>query len=44
MYASLGLSGTEAFGQPMRFAGGTFSPGSLIDSEYKFDSYRLTYR
>ena len=44
VYAPLGFSGTGAFGQPVRFAGSTFTPGSPIDSEYKFDSYRLTYR
>ena len=28
----------------MRFAGGTFAQGVPVDSEYKFDSYRLAYR
>lgn len=44
VYAPLGFSGTGSFGVPVRFAGGTFAPGLPVDSEYKFDSYRLTYR
>lgn len=44
VYAPLGFSGTGSFGFPVRFAGGTFAPGLPVDSEYKFDSYRLTYR
>ncbi|MDR4472326.1 MAG: hypothetical protein MRJ92_06650 [Nitrospira sp.] len=44
VYAPLGFSGTGSFGVPVRFAGGTFAPGVPVDSEYKFDSYRLTYR
>jgi hypothetical protein len=44
VYAPLGFSGSGTFGAPVRFAGGAFAAGSLVDSEYKFDSYRLTYR
>ncbi len=44
VYAPLGFSGTGSFGSPVRFAGGVFAPGIPVDSEYKFDSYRLTYR
>jgi len=44
VYTPLGFSGTGSFGVPVRFAGGTFAPGVPVDSEYKFDSYRLTYR
>jgi hypothetical protein len=28
----------------VRFAGSTFAPGTATDSDYRFDSYRLTYR
>jgi hypothetical protein len=44
VYAPLEFSGAGEFATPVRFAGGTFTPGSAVDSEYKFDSYRLTYR
>lgn len=44
VYAPLRFSGTGTFGSPVLFAGGTFAPGVPVDSEYKFDSYRLTYR
>lgn len=44
VYAPLSFSGTGAFTAPVRFAGGTFAPGTATDSDYKFDSYRLTYR
>mgnify|MGYP001038010889 CR=1 FL=1 len=44
VYAPLGFSGTGSFGFPVRFAGSTFAPGVPVDSDYKFDSYRLTYR
>ena len=44
VYAPLEFSGAGTFSSPVRFAGGTFTPGSPVDSEYKFDSYRLTYR
>jgi hypothetical protein len=44
VYAPLAFSGTGAFDMPVRFAGGSFTPGTAVDSEYKFDSYRLTYR
>jgi len=44
VYAPLEFSGTGAFASPVRFAGGSFTPGTAVDSEYKFDSYRLTYR
>ena len=44
VYAPLAFSGTGAFDMPVRFAGGSFTPGTAVDSEYKFDSYRLSYR
>jgi hypothetical protein len=44
VYAPLEFSGAGTLASPVRFAGGTFTPGSRIDSEYKFNSYRLTYR
>jgi hypothetical protein len=44
VYAPLEFSGTGTLASPVRFAGGTFTPGSPVDSEYKFNSYRLTYR
>ena len=44
VYAPLAFSGTGAFNTPVRFAGGSFTAGVPVDSEYKFDSYRLTYR
>ncbi len=44
VYAPIGFSGSGTFSTPVRFAGGTFTPGSAVDSDYKFDSYRLSYR
>ena len=44
VYAPIGFSGRGNFAIPVRFAGGTFTPGSPVDAHYKFDSYRLTYR
>jgi hypothetical protein len=44
VYAPLSFSGTGTFAEPVRFAGGTFPGGAAVDSDYKFDSYRLTYR
>ncbi len=44
VYAPLSFSGTGAFDTPVRFAGGTFSPDAFVESDYKFDSYRFTYR
>ena len=44
VYAPIGFSGSGSFATPVRFAGETFAPGSPVDSDYKFDSYRLTYR
>ena len=44
VYAPLQFSGAGTFGSPVLFAGGTFTPGVPVDSVYKFDSYRLTYR
>jgi hypothetical protein len=44
VYAPLSFSGAGTFAQPVRFAGGTFPAGTPVDSDYKFDSYRLTYR
>jgi hypothetical protein len=44
VYAPIGFSGSGNLVAPVRFAGGTFVPGSAVDSDYTFDSYRLTYR
>ena len=44
VYAPIGFSGSGTFSAPVRFAGETFTPGSAVDSDYKFDSYRLSYR
>ena len=44
VYAPLGFSGSGTFATPVRFAGRTFAPDTTVDSDYKFDSYRLTYR
>ncbi len=44
VYAPLRFSGTGSFGSPVLFANGTFTPAVPVDSDYKFDSYRLTYR
>lgn len=44
VYAPLTFSGSGTFTSPVRFAGGTFVSGEAVDSEYQFDSYRLTYR
>ena len=44
VYAPLSFSGTGSFASPVRFAGSTFASGTATDSDYRFDSYRLTYR
>lgn len=44
VYQPLGFSGTGSCTTPVLFAGGTFTSNSPVDSDYKFDSYRLTYR
>ena len=44
VYAPISFSGSGALSTPVRFASGTFLPGSMVDSDYRFDSYRLTYR
>jgi hypothetical protein len=44
VYQPLGFSGTGSFASPVLFAGGTFAPGAPVESDYKFDSYRVTYR
>lgn len=44
VYQPLGFSGTGSTTTPVLFAGGTFTPGAPVESDYKFDSYRLTYR
>jgi hypothetical protein len=43
VYAPIGFSRSGSFPTPVRFARGTFS-ASPVDSDYKFDSDRLTYR
>lgn len=44
VYQPLGFSGAGSFAMPVLFAGGTFAPGTPVESDYKFDSYRVTYR
>ncbi len=44
VYAPLNFSGSGTFASPVLFAGGSFTPGTAVDTEYKFDSYRVTYR
>jgi hypothetical protein len=44
VYQPLGFSGAGSFASPVLFAGGTFTPGAPVESDYKFDSYRVTYR
>ena len=44
VYQPLGFSGTGSFALPVLFAGGTFASGAPVESDYKFDSYRVTYR
>jgi hypothetical protein len=42
--APLRIDGNGAFGQPVSFAGTTFSPGIPTEGTYKFDTYRVSYR
>jgi hypothetical protein len=44
VYMPLGFSGAGTFATPVRFAGEAFPPNIPVDSDYKLDSYRLTYR
>ena len=44
VYAPLNFSGSGTFAAPVRFAGGTYASGIAVDSDYKFDFDRLTYR
>ena len=44
VYAPLEFSGSGTFASPVLFAGGSFTPGTAVDTQYKFDSYRVTYR
>ena len=44
VYQPLGFSGTGSFTTPVLFAGGAFISGAPVESDYKFDSYRVTYR
>lgn len=44
VYAPLEFSGSGTFASPVLFAGGTFTPDTTVDTGYKFDSYRVTYR
>lgn len=39
VYQPLGFSGTGSFTTPVLFAGGTFTPGTPVESNYKLDSY-----
>ena len=42
--APLRIDGNGTFGQPVSFAGTTFSPGTPTEGKYKFDTYRVSYR
>jgi hypothetical protein len=42
--APLRIDGNGTFGQPVSFAGITFSPGTPTEGKYKFDTYRVSYR
>jgi hypothetical protein len=44
VYAPLRVNGTGVFDKTVSFAGGTFAAGKSTDGNYKFDTYRLTYR
>lgn len=42
--APLRVTGSGTFDQPVSFAGTTFAAGTSTEGNYKFDTYRLTYR
>jgi len=42
--APLQYTESGVFADTVRFAGGTFAPGSPTEATYKFNSFRLTYR
>ncbi len=42
--APLRIDGSGTLGQPVSFAGTTFSPGTPTEGKYKFDTYRVSYR
>ncbi|HSA87465.1 MAG TPA: hypothetical protein VLE46_14905 [Nitrospira sp.] len=44
VYAPISFAGTGAFATPVSFAGSVFAPNVPTDSDYRFDSYRFTYR
>jgi hypothetical protein len=42
--APLRVTGSGTFDEPVDFAGKTFAANTSTDGNYKFDTYRLTYR
>ena len=44
LLAPLSYNQTGTFNEPVSFAGQTFTPDQSIDGNYKFNSWRLTYR
>ena len=42
--APLRVTGSGTFDEPVDFAGKAFAAGTSTDGNYKFDTYRLTYR
>ncbi len=42
--APLRVDGTDRFDRPVQFAGTTFSPDIPTEGNYKFDTYRFSYR
>ncbi len=44
LVAPLQYTESGTFADTVRFAGGTFDPGSATSATYKFNSFRLTYR
>jgi hypothetical protein len=44
LFAPLSLSGSGSLGFPLDYNGLTFPAGTLLDSNYKFNSYRLSWQ
>jgi len=44
LIAQLSLPASGQLGKPLMFAGASFPAGKPLKAEYRFDSYRLTYR
>jgi hypothetical protein len=43
LYAPLTVKGESRIARDIRYQGKTFTAGSVVSSEYRFDSYRLSY-